>query len=389
MKILFAHNFYQIGGGEDTVLEQEMELLKKAGHSVFLYSVHNDQIRGLRKRVKALLNVSYSNSQQQSFGEALETFRPDVVHVHNFFPLLTPAIYDACNQRDMPVVQTLHNYRIMCAGAQLLRDGKVCELCIKGTPYFGALHRCYRQSLPGSLAVAHFISKHRKQKTWSKNIDRLIALTQFSKTKYIEAGIDPSLIVVKPNFIEDPLEGSLPMPMETRNGVLFVGRLSREKGIPELLASWRGVDITLTIVGDGPLRASVEKEKNPNIRILGNVSRDRVSQAMATARILVAPSVWYEGFPMVLVEAFAHGLPIVATDLGNIGQIVKKHYAGVLFPSGDADQLQSAVRGLYTNINQLQCFSNNCRSVYENEYAPEINLERILTIYEEAIALHN
>ena len=389
MKILFAHNFYRLTGGEDTVLEQEMSLLKSSGHDIELYSLHNDQIKGLQGRLQTFLNIAYSNDQRYGFGKVLDKFKPDIVHVHNFFPLLTPAIYDACNQRDVPVVQTLHNYRIMCAGALLLRDGKVCESCVNKSPYIGALHRCYRNSFFGSLAVAHFISKHQKLKTWSIKVDRLIALTEFSKNKYIESGVDASRLVVKPNFIEDTLADVAPLPPYQRNGVLFVGRLSEEKGIHSLLDAWKDLDITLKIAGDGPLRSLIGKQHNKRIRLLGNIPRQQVANEMANARILVIPSVWYEGFPMVLLEAFSQGLPVVATDLGNVGQIVAKHGAGKTFSSGDAEKLKSAVDNLYTNIEELQKYSENCRAAYENEYTPARNLQQLESIYEDMISSYN
>jgi glycosyltransferase involved in cell wall biosynthesis len=391
MHILFAHNFYRLAGGEDTVLQQEKKLLENAGHSVDLHSINNDQIKGVNGRIRTVINIAYSRQERNNFSKVLDKIKPDIVHVHNFFPLLTPAIYDACREGNIPVVQTLHNYRIMCANALLLRDGKVCESCINNSPYIGALYRCYRNSFLGSLAVAHFISKHQNQNTWSTKIDRVIALTEFSRNKFIQSGVDPSRIVVKPNFIEDPLDGKSPVPIKERTGMLFVGRLSEEKGIRVLLEAWKTLDVPLTVVGDGPLRSLVEQhqQQQNNIHLLGSLPRDQVAQEMAKARALVVPSIWYEGFPMVLLEAFAQGLPVIATDLGNVGQIVEKHSAGTLFSSGEVSHLESEVYTLYDNIDELQLFSDNCRAAYESEYTPVQNLQQLEAIYKQVILLAN
>ena len=381
MRILFAHNYYRQAGGEDAVVEQEMTLLKRAGHDVELYALDNAQIKGISDQIKTVLDVANSETQRDKILQIIDQKKPDVVHVHNFFPLLTPALYDACREKHVPVVQTLHNYRVMCAGALLLRKGIVCEKCIKGSPYWGAVHRCYRSSFFGTLAVSHMISVHRKEDTWSSKIDCVIALTEFSRSKYIEAGIDPSVLTVKPNFIEDPMLDKVIPGMDNRDGVLFVGRLSEEKGISTLIEAWRDLDMPLTVAGDGPCRELVQSVAGKKIRFLGSLSSEQVSTEMQKARLLIMPSIWYEGFPMVLLESFAHGLPVLGARIGSVGQIIDKHEAGQLFVSGDSDDLCRQVVDLYNNKDQLQYYSEKSRKAYEDEYSSKQNLRMLEDIY--------
>ena len=385
MRVLFAHNYYRLAGGEDAVVVQEMSLLRNAGHDVELYSLNNDDIKGLGGRVKAMLDVTYSDQERAKFLQVLVKVKPDIVHAHNLFPLLTPSIYDACNECGIPVVQTLHNYRLMCAGALLMRNGRVCEDCVKGSPYIGVLHRCYRNSFIGTLAVSNMISRHRREKTWSLKVDCMIALTEFSRSKFIEAGIDPARVIVKPNFTEDPVPGGEILKTATRFGVLYVGRLSEEKGIGNLLEAWNNLDIPLTIAGDGPCRSHVELLSGPHVRYLGAITRDEISREMRKARLLIMPSIWYEGFPMVLLEALAHGLPVLGSNIGNVGQIIDKHSSGRLFRRGDSDDLKKQVVGLYHDMDALQDYSDNGRRAYESEYTPSKNLQMLEKIYYDLI----
>ncbi|MEY3789067.1 MAG: hypothetical protein RLZ75_3275, partial [Pseudomonadota bacterium] len=227
MKILFIHNYYQYAGGEDNVVSAELNLLSANGHQVELWSVDNKDLpSGLRAKISTALNTTYSQSSKQTALTKLRAFKPDVVHVHNFFPQLSPSIYDACLELNIPVVQTLHNYRLMCPGAMLMRNGKICEQCVTGSPYQAVLHRCYKGSSVGSLVVANMVATHRKLGTWQHKVTRYIALTHFAKAKFIEAGFPADKIAVKANFVNDPLQGITPLERITPSFGLFVGRLS-------------------------------------------------------------------------------------------------------------------------------------------------------------------
>ncbi|MCZ6862804.1 MAG: glycosyltransferase, partial [Alphaproteobacteria bacterium] len=287
MRILQIHNAYQQAGGEDAVVANEGALLSANGHDVRLWSVDNAAITGPWAKVRTAWQVPYSHAARRRLGRVIADFGPDVAHVHNFFPLLTPSVYDACRDAGVPVVQTLHNYRTVCAGALLLRNGRPCEDCIGGSPYQGALHGCYRGSRLGSLAVAHMIARHRRQGTWRTKVGRFIALTEFAKAKFVEAGFPAEKIAVKPNFVED--RG--PQEAETaRHGALFVGRLSPEKGIGTVLTAWRDLDVPLRIGGDGPLMSMAQSTASRNVVPLGNLLPEAVNQEMARAAFLVMPS---------------------------------------------------------------------------------------------------
>ena len=230
------------------VVANEAKILLDHGHDVRMWSLRNAEIAGVSSRIVTAFRAPYSMKTRKQVRAVVDDFAPDLVHVHNFFPLLTPSVYDACREAAVPVVQTLHNYRTICAGALLLRDGRPCEDCIGGSPYQGALHGCYRGSRPGSLAVARMIARHRRQGTWQTKVDRFIALTEFAKAKFGEAGFPKDKIAVKPNFVEDVKADASDMP---RSGALFVGRLSPEKGISTLLRAWSSLEIPLRIAGDG------------------------------------------------------------------------------------------------------------------------------------------
>ena len=281
MKILLVHNYYQQAGGEENVFKQELDLLESHGCTVDIFSVDNAKIKGIWEKISAFFNVAYSVRMKNKLTEYILVSRPDVVHVHNFFPLLTPSIYDACQTTGVPVVQTLHNYRTICPGALLLRDGKLCELCVTGSAYHGALFGCYRDSRLGSLAVARMVEFHRKKRTWHNKVERFIALTDFARRKYVEGGFPAEKIVVKPNFYfgKNAYKGG----DGKRNGALFVGRLSREKGITTLLHAWQQLDVPLRIAGDGPLHDIVVKNKGTNVSPLGRLNADQISSEMSRA----------------------------------------------------------------------------------------------------------
>lgn len=288
----------------------------------------------------------------------------------------------------MPVVQTLHNFRLFCAAATLFRAGKVCEDCLGRSPWRGAFHGCWRGSRLGSLAVARMIDVHRRRDTWSTKVDRYIALSAFARDRFVKAGLPPNKIVVKPNFVADP---GLPDPgaEDSRAGALFVGRLSPEKGIATLLAAWARLEVPLAIAGDGPLRRAVEAAVAPTASYRGRLSADEVREAIRTALLLVMPSECYENFPMVVAEAFANGLPVIASRLGAMAEIVEDGQTGLLFTVGDAADLADKVRWAVTHPKEMRAMGCRARQVYEKRYTPDANYQRLLTIYAEAMHGHH
>jgi len=385
MKILFVHNRYQQAGGEDNVVAAEAKLLADHGHDVELWSVDNKDLpAGLPGKVKTALATSYSPASRAIASDKLRSFRPDVVHVHNFFPQISPSIYDACLDEGVPVVQTLHNYRLICPGAMLMRDGKICEQCIAGSPYQAVWYGCYRGSNLGSLVVAHMVAQHRKQGTWQYKVNRFIALTNFAKSKFVEAGFPADKIAVKANFLHDPLQEAH-RPNPTIPGfVLFVGRISEEKGIKTLLQAWSALDnqSLLKVAGTGPLEALLQGKNN--IAALGTQTAVAISRLMQQAAFLVLPSEWYEGFPLVLVEAFAHGLPVLASRLGSMADIIKDGETGLLFEPGNPQELAEKAKWLLENPQQTQKLGENARRNFLAKYTAEQNYAELMEIYDDA-----
>ncbi|QOZ35406.1 glycosyltransferase [Bradyrhizobium sp. CCBAU 53421] len=383
MKILIAHNRYQGRGGEDVVFEAEVDLLRDAGHSVETLTVSNEAINSLAARIATTLSIADNAEGKRVVASAIDRFRPDIVHVHNFFPLLSPAVFDVCRQKRVPAVVTLHNYRALCTGGMLLRDGRICHKCLDRGHLWGVAHRCYRGSLPGSLASAYMIAQHQRRGTWTRPGLRLIALTRFARTLFTQAGFDAGRIDVKPNFMADP---GAPDPASPRAGLLYVGRLSREKGVGVLLDAVAGTDVPLRIVGEGPERAALEARAPGNVRFLGALSRADVLREMASARALVVPSLWYEGFPMVVVEAFARGTPVIASEIGGLAEVVSAGETGALVPPGDAAALGHRVADLLGAPDRASAWGQAARAAYLARYAPDENLRLLEAIYARAAA---
>jgi glycosyltransferase involved in cell wall biosynthesis len=377
-RVLIVHNYYQQAGGEDSVVASEKALLLEHGHEVTQYSVDNSGIASFTDKVHAFLGVTYSREARDAFARELSTVRPDIVHVHNFFPLLTTSIYDACQAAGVPVVQTLHNFRIACAGVYLLRDGKLCEKCLGGNPYWGVVHRCYRGSAVGSLAVARMIDANQRRGTWSTKVDCFIALTESAKERFVRAGVPAGRIVVKPNFASDPGELA-PAP---RHGALFVGRLSPEKGVRELIEAWQAVGYPLRVVGDGPLAAELRARAPANVTFLGRISSSEVRREMTAAAMLIMCSIGLEGFPVVLAEAFALGLPAIVSDFGAPRDIVRHGESGLHVPAGDTKALAQAVTELHQDPVKLESFGKAARQDYLSKYAPSINYDQLLAVYD-------
>jgi len=384
MKILFAHNEYLQHGGEDAVLSMESSLLDSHHQTVRHLKINNNSTSHLTGRIKTAFACCYSGKNKKKITKLLNITKPDIVHVHNFFPLLTPSIYDACIDADVPVIQTLHNYRTICPGALLMRNGKICEKCITGSPYHAILYRCYRNSIPGSWAVARMVAYHRKRQTWPHKVDRFIALTDFGKHKFVEAGFPAEKIVVKPNSYQG--KGAIYKLQDTsRKGALFVGRLSGEKGVATLLKAWQNLNAPLRMAGGGPLLESAQQVAGSKISLLGQISAEQVSDEMSKAAFLVMPSEWYEGFPMVLVESFAHGLPVIASRLGGMAEIVEDGVTGLHFEPGNPEDLAQKVQWMQDHPKECRQMGENARLVYEDKYTPEKNYEMLMDIYQQAI----
>jgi glycosyltransferase involved in cell wall biosynthesis len=385
MNILIIHNFYTQPGGEDIVFAAEKALLHERGHEIVEFVRRNDEINGIHY-LGASVSVVWSRDSQRALRRLIETVRPDVAHFHNTFLRISPAAYYACKDTGIPVIQTLHNYRLLCPSAIFFRDGHACENCLgKLVPWPGVLHRCYRDSRAATGAVAAMLVVHRLLRTWERTVDIFIALTEFARQKFIQGGLPADRVVVKPNFVHpDPGPGA-----HDGGYALFAGRLSPEKGIRTLLAAWErlGPGIPLKIVGDGPLARQVAEtaNRNPRVEWLGSQPLERVYSLMGGAAVILVPSLWYEGFPRVIVEAYAKGTPVVASDLGALAELVHDGRTGLRFRPGDPEDLAAKVEWAWRHPRELAAMGREARREYELKYTAERNYEQLMAIYRMAI----
>ncbi|MFZ0039607.1 MAG: glycosyltransferase family 4 protein [Candidatus Acidiferrales bacterium] len=392
MKILLVHNEYQQPGGEDVVFEQEKRILSRAGHNVITYCRSNHEIEELSAvgRATLVIRTVWAGDTRRDFEALLERENPDVVHVHNTLVMISPSVYSACRKRGVPVVQTLHNFRLLCPGAQFFRDGKICEDCVEHGLLRSVWHGCYRDSRPATASVALMLAWHRQSGTWNELVDCYIALTDFSRNKFIASGFDAAKIIVKPNFV-DPDPGAKESP---GSGALYVGRLSTEKGLRTLLAAWKRLQnsCTLQIIGDGPERKKLEEEAQlcglSSIQFRGRLSREESLAAMKGASFLIFPSEWYEGFPVTIAESFACGTPVICSKLGAMEEIVDDSRTGLHFAPGDSEDLARKVDWAIGHPSEIAEMGRAARREYEARYTSEIACDRLMNIYEHAMAAY-
>ncbi len=389
MRILLSHCHYRstAPSGEDAVYSNEKALLESAGIEIVTYEKHNDLIDDstLAKKLALAKNSAWSRSVYDEVLSLINKTKPDIAHFHNTFPQISPSAYAACAKAGVPVIQTIHNYRLFCPGALLQRDGKICELCLGGNLLPALIHRCYRDSFLATSAQVWMLSYNRWKKTYTSLVDAYIALTEFSRKKLIQGGLPGKKIVVKPNFIQSPEHNDA----KNRKYAVYVGRLSEEKGLLTLLTAWHRLQqIPLVIVGDGPLRTKLEdlvEKSSLQVVFKGQVSRTEVIDIVKGALFQVLPSEWYEGFPMVILEAFSCGTPVISSRIGSMEEIIKDGATGYKFSPGDPDDLYDKVTQFLNKTDNID-FYQNARREYEAHYTPENNLKKLLSIYEETLS---
>lgn len=392
MNILSVHNTYQQTGGEDVVVEQERRLLERYGHKVIIYRRSNHELNSLSfvQRMGLISRIVSASDSSNAIRDILRTLKPDLVHVHNTFAMVSPSVYEACRKEGVPVVQTLHNYRLLCPSSNLYRNGKICEECVSHTLLRSVRYGCYRDSRAMTGAIALMLKTHRMRQTWNREIDAYIALSDFAKEKFAESGIPLDKVHVKSNFVDpDPGERK-----QAGNYALFVGRLSPEKGIETVLQAWRkiGIDVPLVIVGDGPLRSQLETEVSTkhlsNILFTGWLKREKVQEMMKNAAFLIAPSTWYEPFGLILAEAFSCGIPVIGARIGAIKDMLNDGVTGLHFVAGDPESLAEKVIWAQEHPAELAMLGKAGRRVYEARYTPEVNYRLLMNIYACAIESH-
>lgn len=373
-KVLVVHNHYQHKGGEDSVVDAEIDLLKSYGNDVRTYFRSNHEINS-QSLIATALNTVWSNKTVSDIQVMCAEFRPDIIHVHNVNPLISPSLFWAANRLGIPVVQTLHNFRYMCLNALYLRNEEICEDCAGSLPWRGVLRKCYRDSTMASLGLASTLAFHRGVGTYSKKISAFIALNEFCKEKFVAAGLPKRKVFVKPNFVD----ASEPA-REKRNGFLYVGRLSKEKGVAVLSDCARFCsEVKFNVAGVGPEFALMQNISNVNM--LGMVDQFNVRFEMDRAVALILPSICYENFPRTIVEAFAAGLPVIASRIGAMAELVENGVTGLLFEPGDPRDLAEKVKWASLNSNEMLEMGKRAREKYSEFYTPKKNYEQMMSIY--------
>lgn len=383
MKILFVHNYYQQAGGEDKVVKNEIDMLKNKGHVVELFNMSNDELINLNhlKKIGLFTKTIWSFSSYKRILNKINTFNPDIVHFHNFFPLISPSAYYACKKMNKPVVQTLHNYRLICPSATLLRNGEICERCLDNSLVNAVKYKCYRNSRAQTATVVSMLKFNRILKTWTRKVDKYICLTDFAKEKMSQGGIPKDKITIKPNFIERNQH----VNSKRENYVLFVGRISEEKGLSVLLSSWFNLknknDMKLIIIGDGPDKTLLEETyKDDTVIFKGKRNSIEVLEYMQKAKFLVMPSIWYEGFPMTIVESYSVGTPVIASNIGSLKEVVKDGISGYHFINRDTESLTNVLDKAINNKDINKLIANSYQE-YQTKYSKEINYKFLLNIY--------
>lgn len=386
MRILVAHNRYQFSGGEDAVVRDEIELLRQHGHRVELLEENNEAVRGLRGKISASASAFYSIASRNRLKQVIRDLQPEILHIHNWFPMLSPSILFEAGASGLATVQTLHNFRMLCANSLLYRDGAVCTECIgKTLPINGILHGCYRGSRSGSAVVTAAYAFHRLIHTWNR-VDLFIAVSESEREILVRGGLPAEKIVMKPNFVGADAENA---PRRTENVALFAGRLSPEKGIRTLLSAWDTgrIPLKLKIAGDGPMAQEVRSRSagNAAIEFLGMLPPEALYREMAKAKFLVFPSEWFETFGRTVIEAFAQGTPALASDLGCARELVEDGITGYRFAAGNAESLiAGALR--FSEGEEYERMRANCRNLFLSRFTAKINYAQLSNIYAKAIS---
>lgn len=377
-KVLIAHNYYQIPGGEDTVVKNELELLQENGHEVLLYTRHNDEIKKLSKlgKMKLFFDTIFSIKTYREVRKLIEKEEIDVVHVHNTLPLISPSVYYAALSKKIPVVQTVHNFRLLCPGATFVRNEEICEDCVEKGLMCAVKNKCYRGSFAQTLTVTLMIKIHRLLGIYDKI--NYIALTDFNKEKLKSLVKDPERIFVKPNFMKEPKDRNT---RETGDCFLFLGRVDKLKGIDTLVEAWEGLDEKLIVIGDGPERENIEKvvkeKEMKNVSIKGFMKREEALEYLKSAKALIVPSKCYEGLPMTIIEAFSYGIPVIGSKLGNIETVIEEEVTGKLFEVKELNDLKYIIENFRNNSLSRELIRKN----YLKNYTSSKNYKELSKIY--------
>jgi len=389
MKILVAHNHYQQAGGEDAVARAEVEMLRAHGHDVLYVEFSNKDFNDLSlpSKINNVLSWGWSQKAHDLMQDHCVSFSPDIAHFHNTFFMMTPSVYSACQSRGVPVIQTLHNYRLLCSNGLFYRQGHVCEECLGHSFDRAVKYGCYRNSRVLSWAVVNMLKKHWQERTWQEKVDAFIVSNEFARDKCIEGGLPEEKIFVKPNSVTyDP-----GVRQEVGDYFVFAGRLSEEKGIMVALEAFKLLpNQKLIVMGDGPLKVDaadyIKKYGLKNVQLLGQLEKKEYYEGLKKAKALIVPSLCYEQYTLVAVEAFACGVPVIASRLGSMKEIVIDHHTGLLFEPGDPKDLAEKIDFLSKNSTGILAWGQEARRSFENKFLAQKNYEKLISLYQQVQA---
>jgi len=389
MRILIGHNHYQQPGGEDAVVRNEFSLLKNFGEDVYLYERSNAEFSKISysKQLSMLSSMGWSHDSYSDIRKIIKKFRPDIAHFHNIFYMLTPSVYQACRDEGVPVVHSLHNFRLLCSNGLLFRNNRVCEKCIERKNLnWGIYHRCSRNSLLFTAAIVHMLKRHWREGTWTKMVDQYIMASEFGRQKLMLSGIPKEKISIKPPVVHPDEQKS----NYDEGYALYAGRLSEEKGVHILLEAWKEIHgLPLKIAGDGHLMSELEiyvkKNNMSSVEFLGFISGDQYEKYMKGAKVLIVPSTCYENFPHIVIEAYSYGLPVVSSSLGSFPEVVKEGETGLLFDPTDPHDLAKKIQWISAHQAEIDQMKEKVKQIYKEQYSGRRNYEILMDVYRRAI----
>ena len=383
MRILQVHNRYRYLGGEDIAIEVEKRLLEDHGHTVVQFIRNNREIDsfGIRERVALSWRTVWCRESYREIRSMIRSNRIDLVHVHNFFPLISPSVLYACRACNVPSVLSIHNYRLLCPAGIFYRNNGVCEDCVHGTLLSSVVHRCYHKSFVQTLPVAAMVWIHRVARTWQQLPNAIICMSDFERRKFELAGFPPlKLHVIPPPLPNIPLADT-----SRRDRVLMVGRLEAIKGVDVLLsAALDCPNIHFKLIGEDVGGYDRKVQLHPNVCIVPHMPHNEVLEQMRSSRILVMPSIIYETFGRSIVEAFACGTPVIASRLGAMAELVEEGKTGLLFEAGNSEELASRLTWAMNHKDEMARMGRNARERYVEYYSAVRNFENLMRIYEAA-----
>ena len=385
MRILQIHNMYALRGGEETVVENENKLLNDNGHIVEQYIQDNRDIESfsISDKISLVSNAIWSRQSYNDLTSKIKTFKPDVCHLHHFYPLLSPSVVDACTDQNIPLVMTLHSYRLICTNSMLYRDGAVCTECVGRSLYHSVKRKCYRDSYFHTFHLAHTIEKARKRNVWDKSISRFIALTHFGKKLFVQGGLPEEKILVKPNFSHTP---DIRITPSNNNYLLYFGRLDSLKGFDLVMRAAQALpEYHFVVAGAGPLQSELESLQISNLKYLGVLERDKLAETVFKAALVLFPSVLYEGMGMPIPESFAYAKPILASNIGVIPELIRNGETGILFQVGSLHDFIEKIRWSMNHPTELRQMGDKAFQEFKEKYSPEVAYQQLISIYQEAI----